>query len=99
MSQKFTLFANDGTPLRATLDVTFKQIKDEGQYPRQNPSSGGNPGDHVRTVREGETLAQIAYEEYGDSTVWRHLADTNRVDDPRRLHPGQVLMIRPLPHF
>lgn len=99
MSQKFTLFANDGTPLRATLDVTFKQIKDEGQYPRQNPSSGGNPGEHLRTVREGETLAQIAYEEYGDPTVWRHLADTNRVDDPRRLHPGHVLMIRPLPLF
>lgn len=97
ISQKFTLFDHDGKPLRATLDVTFKQIKDEGQYPRQNPTSGGNPGEHLRTIREGETLAQIAYEEYGDPTVWRHVADTNRIADPRRLHPGQVLLIRPLP--
>lgn len=97
MSQKFTLFANDGTPLRATLDVTFKQIKDEGQYPRQNPTSGGNPGEHLRTVREGETLSQIAYEEYGDPNAWRHVANINRVDDPRRLRPGAVLLIKPLP--
>jgi hypothetical protein len=97
MSQKFTLFAPDGTPLRAIMDVSFKQLVDEGQYPRQNPTSGGNPGEHVRTIREGETLPYIAYEEYGDPTVWRHLADTNRIADPRRLRPGDMLMITPLP--
>ncbi|HEX6289749.1 MAG TPA: hypothetical protein VFZ66_11190 [Herpetosiphonaceae bacterium] len=97
ISQKFTLFAPDGTPLRAVLDVSFKQAFDEGQYPRQNPTSGGNPGEHVRTVREGETLPYIAYEEYGDPTVWRHLANTNNISDPRRLRPGDMLMITPLP--
>ena len=97
ISQKFTLFLSDGTPVRAILDVAFKQISDEGQYPRQNPTSGGNPGDHLRTVREGETLAGIAYEEYGDPTVWRHLAESNSINDPRHLRPGQVLMVSPLP--
>src|SRR5262245_16429228 len=29
ISQKFTLFDKNGTPLRAVLDVAFKQIKDE----------------------------------------------------------------------
>ena len=97
ISQRFTLFAADGTPLRAILDVSFMQIKDEGQYPRQNPTSGGSPGEHLRTVREGETLAGIAYEEYRDPTVWRHIAATNGIDDPRRLRSGQVLIITPLP--
>jgi hypothetical protein len=97
ISQKFTLFASDGTPLRAIVDITFKQVADEDKYPRQNPTSGGNPGEHLRTIREGETLPYIAFEEYGDSTVWRHLADTNRIADPRRLRPGDVLMITPLP--
>ncbi|HEY0737782.1 MAG TPA: hypothetical protein VGD69_22880 [Herpetosiphonaceae bacterium] len=96
ISQKFTLFAADGTPLRAILDVTFKQIADQDKYPRQNPTSGGNPGEHVRMIREGETLPYIAYEEYGDSTVWRHLADTNSIRDPRRLRPGDMLLITPL---
>lgn len=97
ISQKFTLFASDGTPLRAILDVSFKQIRDENRYPRQNPTSGGNPGEHLRVVREGETLVNIAYEEYGDPTVWRHLANINHLSNPLRLRPGQSLIVTPLP--
>ena len=97
ITQKFTLFDNKGVPLRATVDVDFKQIRDEGQYPRQNPTSGGMPGERLRTVREGETLAGIAYEEYGDSTQWRHIADANNLNDPRLLRPGQALLVTPLP--
>ena len=97
ISQKFTLFHSDGTPLRAILDVSFLQVRDEGQYPAQNPTSGGYPNEHLRTVHEGETLAGIAYDEYGDATVWRHIADTNNIRDPRRLRAGQQLRISPLP--
>lgn len=97
ISQNFTLFGSDGTPLRATLDVSFKQISDEGQYPRQNPSSGGRSREHVRTVREYDTLERIAFEEYGDPTVWRHIALANDIQNPRRLRAGQKLIITPLP--
>lgn len=97
ITQKFTLFLEDGTPVRATLDVAFKQLADEGQYPRQNPTSGGHPGDRLRAVRSGETLAQIAFEEYGDATIWRHLAQANGIADPLRLRPGQLLVIVPPP--
>lgn len=97
ISQKFTLFDASGTPLRAILDVSFKQTKDEGQYPRQNPTSGGSPDEHMHVVREGETLPAIAYAEFGDASVWRHLADLNDVADPLRLPPGQELIIKPLP--
>jgi hypothetical protein len=97
ISQKFTLFDKNGTPLRAVLDVSFKQIKDEGQYPRQNPTSGGSPDEHLRMVREGETLMTIANEEFGSPGFWRHLADTNQVADPLRPRPGQMLIVRPLP--
>ena len=90
------MFDNDGTPLRAEVTVSFKQIKDEGQYPKQNPTSGGSPGEHLRVVREGETLAQIAYQEYGDATLWRQIANHNPIRDPRRLQAGQQLIIKPL---
>jgi hypothetical protein len=96
LSVKYTMFLPDGTPVRAVADISFKQITDEGQYPKQNPTSGGNPGEHLRLVREGETLAWIAYEEYGDSTAWRHIAELNGIDDPRRLQPGQALIIAPI---
>lgn len=97
ISQKFVLFDASGRPLRAILDVAFKQLQDEGQYPRQNPTSGGSPDERVRTVREGETLMSIAYEEYGSAAEWRQLAEHNRVDDPLRPTPGQLLIVKPLP--
>jgi nucleoid-associated protein YgaU len=41
----------------------------------------------------GDTLASIAYREYGDPTLWRPLATFNRVDDPLRIPLGGVLML------
>lgn len=99
ISEKFTLFRDDGTPVRAIVDVSFKQIKDEKDFPRQNPTSGGNPGDRLRVVRQGETLAGIAYEAYGDATAWRHIAEANAIDDPRRLRIGATLIVPALPTF
>lgn len=93
INQKFTLFLSDGTPVRATLDVTFQQIKDAALFPPQNPTSGGVGGERVWTVNEGDTLAWIAYKEYGDSNQWRLIADANRLTQVRRLVPGTVLEI------
>jgi len=97
ISQKFTLFHYDGTPARATLDVTFLQAKEEGRYPGQNPTTIGQPGYRQRVVNEGDTIDWIAFDEYGDSAMWRFIADANNLDDPLRLKPGQVLAIAPEP--
>jgi hypothetical protein len=97
IAQKFTLFQSDGTPVRATLDVTFQQVEDEGLYPRQNPTSGGGEGRKLRVVREGERIDWIATTEYGDPTLWRLIAQQNDLDDPLMLEPGQVLAIPSLP--
>ncbi len=96
ISQKFTLFRYDGTPVRATVDVTFLQAKEEGHYPGQNPTTKGSPGYKRRVVKEGDSIDWIAYEEYGDSAMWRFIADTNNLGDPHRLRPGQVLAIAPM---
>jgi len=93
ISQKFTLFLDDGTPVRATLDVNFQQVKDTRQLRPQNPTSGGVGGERVWTVGAGDTLAWIAYKEYGDSTRWRPIAAANRLLNVRRLTPGMRLVI------
>jgi nucleoid-associated protein YgaU len=93
LSQKFTLFLSDGTPVRATVTVTFQQIKDETQLAAQNPTSGGVGGERLWTVAEGDTLAWIAYKEYGDTSRWRTIADLNRLNDVRSLTPGTVLVL------
>ncbi|CAG1020880.1 hypothetical protein MTYM_00601 [Methylococcales bacterium] len=97
VTQKFTLFLPDGTPVRATLDVTFRQTEDEGLFPKQNPTSGGMPGHRTRIVKAGETLDWIAAQEYGEAKHWRYIAEVNRIDNPFQMKPGTVLQLPPLP--
>jgi nucleoid-associated protein YgaU len=47
-------------------------------------------------VSRGESLSLIARRLYGDAAQWRHLQQVNRLPDPDRLVPGQVLTITPL---
>ncbi len=92
--QHFTMFLpDDGTPVRAVLDITFSQIRDSLFYPNQNPTSGGVGGERVHTVKEGDTLTWIAFSEYNDATQWRRIADANRMSEVRRLTPGTKLVI------
>jgi nucleoid-associated protein YgaU len=93
LRERFTLFLPDGTPVRSTLDVTFQQVQDQGDYPPTNPTSGGVGGERVWRVCEGDTLAWIAYKEYGDSSLWRLIADANKLTRVRQLTPGMLLEI------
>jgi phage tail protein X len=93
ISQKFTLFAPDGTPLRATLSVSFKQEQDTATLAPQNPTSGGDGGERFWTVETGDTLGWIAYKEYGQTGLWRLIAEANDLGDVRELRPGTVLLI------
>jgi hypothetical protein len=93
MTQKFTLFKVDGTPVRAKVDITFTQHIDVNDYPAQNPTSGGGPIQRVRQVIAGDRLDTIAYEMYGDAAKWRLIAEYNRINDPLALQPGQRLTI------
>jgi len=93
IQQSFTLFLPDGTPVRATMKVTFEQLKDEKLLPSQNPTSGGDGIERVWTVQEGDTLARIAHIHYGDSDRWRRIANANHLISVRDLRPGTVLLI------
>jgi hypothetical protein len=94
ISQRLTLFLpTDGTPVRAVVDLTLTQAKDDEFFPKQNPTSGGAGGDRVWVVREGDTLPWIAYNEYNDATEWRAIADANGLTQVRALVPGTVLVI------
>lgn len=93
MTQKFTLFKNDGTPVRADVDVTFTQHKDVNDYPNQNPTSGGGPVQRTWSVVRGDRLDAIATAVYGDANKWRLIADYNVIDNPLNLKPGLQLTI------
>jgi hypothetical protein len=89
----FKLFTNQGIPVRAQANVTMTQVEQEGTYPGQNPTSGGLGTRASRLVQPGDTLDLIAFQVYGDSSLWRLLAQVNSLENPRVLRPGQRLVI------
>ena len=96
MTQKFTLFLDDGTPVRAEIDITFTQHVDENDYTNQNPTSGGGPTDRVWNVTAGDRIDLISAEVYGDATEWPRIATYNGLVNPHLLKPGSALSIPPL---
>ncbi len=91
VAAKFTLFTGGGVPIRATATVTLKEIAAEPA--KQNPTSGGRISHRSHTLVDGDTLPSVAYQEYGDPTLWRVIAEENGVDDPMRLTPGTTLLV------
>jgi nucleoid-associated protein YgaU len=93
ISAKYTLFKPDGTPVRATANITLEEAPADPKAQGQNPTSRSLLGRAVHVVREGDSLTSIAYHEYGDATIWRGLAAFNDIDDGLRIKPGARILI------
>lgn len=93
LTTTFTLFLDDGTPVRASVKVLFNQIEDTKVFPKQNPTSGGRTGERVHRLGPRETLDQVAYAAFGQTGLWRALAAFNGVDDPLRLQAGDAILL------
>lgn len=95
LSQRFTMFAADGIPVRATLSVSFKQyrpISEQLEDPRRNSADKTKR----RVFTADDSLWAIAAREYGHAREWRRVAHANRLANPRGLSPGDVLRLPPL---
>jgi len=91
-NKRFTLFQQDGTPLRARADVSFKRYRTPEEQSKATPKLSADR----RTVWEvtaSDTLWLIADEEYGDPGQWRPIAEANDLADPRSLDPGTTLVV------
>jgi nucleoid-associated protein YgaU len=91
LSQTFTMFLEDGTPVRATLSCTFLEVIPQAQVRVAELNSADVPRMH--RVARTETLHSIAAQEYGDPGLWREIARANGVVNPRLVRPGDVLVI------
>jgi hypothetical protein len=87
----YRLFDSDGTPLRATCSLTLNEIG--GSTPKQNPTSGSLQATRGHRVVAGDSLELLAFQEYGDATAWRVIAEANGIDDPARLRPGTEVLV------
>jgi nucleoid-associated protein YgaU len=95
LSQKFTMFLDDGTPVRATLNVTFKGYI---TVDKQVKLLGLESADWSKLyqVTELDTLWMLADREYHDPGEWRLIADANNIENPRLLEVGSNIRLPPL---
>ncbi len=87
----YLAFDKKGIPVRAKANVNFKEQSHPMDFlPPQNPSSRTEAHNTIR-VTQGDRLDLIANDYYGDSRMWRAIAEKNDLEDPFNLKPGQLL--------
>jgi nucleoid-associated protein YgaU len=79
IEQKFTMFLENGTPVRSLLDVTFTaDVTDKEAEENQ----GRIACRKLWVVKSGDRLDLIANEALRDPLQWRRIAELNRIANP-----------------
>ena len=91
-SQRFIKFNERGHPVRAILDVTFKQYIEPGKIAEMIPNESPDTAKY-RTVHQGDALWSFSGKEYGQCEQWRMIAVANEIDNPRLLEKGKTIKL------
>jgi len=92
---KYTLFDEDGKPLRAKVSITFMEyIAKKEREARANENSPDLT--HQRTVKAGDRLDLLTYGIYNESQLFLQVAKANGLTTLRQLTPGRALIFPPL---
>jgi nucleoid-associated protein YgaU len=94
-SRKITLFRPDGTPARASISVAFKEYKTLVEL-INDPKLESSDKSKRRVIVGLDSLWAMAAREYDDPDLWRVIADSNDLDDPRDIAPGDWVKVPPL---
>jgi hypothetical protein len=92
VSEEFNLFSPSGVPLRAKLNVTIREAATVKLQFQEVPRHSADRS-KLSVLQRGQTLSSLAWQEYGDPTQWRAIADANNVDNPRLVDPGSTLTV------
>lgn len=89
LEQTFTLFTENGTPVRAKLSCSFMEWWVD--YEKLNKQVAIFSKTYV--VKSGDTLSSIAAQTCNNPKEWRSIAVKNGIDNPRVLKPGTPLLL------
>jgi len=94
-SVRYTLFAPDGTALRAEITLGLTSTMN---YSTKVKAAGTNSPDltHMRTVKAGDTLPLLCYQVYGDSSYYLDVARKNNLNNINDIKPGTSIYFYPL---
>lgn len=94
VEQKFTMFLQDGTPVRANVTITLTPAFIRKQVEQM---LGIEACRKLWTVKSGDRLDLIAHQALKDASQWRQIASANQIVDPKsfptRQDIGRVLVI------
>lgn len=95
LSITYKLFATDGSPLRASLNCSFRDnLSEETRKKRRDELSPDIS--HEVTVRKGDNLQLLCGSIYGDPSYYIEVARFNKILNYRNLVPGQKILFPPL---
>lgn len=95
MSINYTLFTAAGAPIRANVDMEFK----EDTTPKDNASKSTNSSPdltHLVKVKAGDTLPDMCQEIYGNSKMYLEVARVNNLLNFRNLKAGTNILFPPI---
>ncbi len=96
-NQHFIMFLPDGTPVRARVQVTFSEFRNVDLEAKEIKRETADYS-KLHIVRQGDTLTNIAYTQYGDPRLWRPIALRNGIMNPQSLAAGMTLLVPQLPY-
>jgi hypothetical protein len=92
VTQKFTMFLDTGTPVRAKLNVTFKSWKSKSEQLKLIPKESADRTKQ-KMLKQGDQLWMLAADEYENPNLWRDIANANGIDNPRILQSGKKIVV------
>ncbi|MFK7971334.1 MAG: peptidoglycan-binding protein [Bacteroidia bacterium] len=95
VAYNFKLFKPDGTPLRATAQVSFREAL-HGFLQEAKTKNNSPDLTHMVTVKAGDTLPLLSQKMYGDASLYMEVARINKLVSFRSLKPGMVLRFPPV---
>jgi phage tail protein X len=91
----YTMFASDGTPLRAKMNITIAEQVNSGLLTKLLKLLSPDLSKAI-VVKEGDTLPLMCFKEYGDSSLYVKVAEVNGLKNYRKLKQGMELLFPPL---
>lgn len=92
LDSEYSLFDSDGTPLRAEVKVTLtgfcSQKEEKSRFSKRSPDVS-----RLVTMKEGQTLAALCHEVYGDPLLVGQVARFNNLNGFRNIPAGTEILM------
>lgn len=94
-SVTYTMFNPEGVPIRAKMNITIAESFDSALANRSKKLASPDLSKAI-LIKEGDTLPDLCFQEYGDSSLYIKIAEVNKLKNFRKLTPGTELLFPPI---